>query len=415
MNQLSTSQIEGILQRARNPETALLEQCELNGLIACACSRSESSAEASDRLLALKAIANSALLSPQLRAKISLDPYSEEESPSFLLLKRYAQNFSDDEDFVVGRILFLATLAPPSYSDAKSTMNKASEALVSHYLQHHIVDSALPEALAESSKFIFNLSVNFGGLGLSASDVRPLFDMLLSKTPHDLGPVTNPLISALWKLPFPEDFYVSAPEAEAAIDYLDRAVQARTEDSTLAPLLCLLTRLYSSVCDESFRIVVRRAIFTDDSERDLPLGTSDNLPSRLLKLLTDPQYLKSKELLYGLFWEASSGNASTFVYNIGFGFASGFLASNNIPFTGDLGSAKASSSSGGTQINPVTGQNICAESSESPFEGLTDEEKEREAERLFVLFERIRENGVLNVENPIRTAVESGRFEQLPD
>lgn len=41
---------------------------------------------------------------------------------------------------------------------------------------------------------------------------------------------------------------------------------------------------------------------------------------------------------------------------------------------------------------------------------MTDEEKEREAERLFVLFDRLEKNGVLKVRNPIRDAVERGEF-----
>lgn len=43
---------------------------------------------------------------------------------------------------------------------------------------------------------------------------------------------------------------------------------------------------------------------------------------------------------------------------------------------------------------------------------MTDEEKEREAERLFVLFERMRSLGI-GVENPVRTFQQSGRFEEL--
>jgi hypothetical protein len=30
-------------------------------------------------------------------------------------------------------------------------------------------------------------------------------------------------------------------------------------------------------------------------------------------------------------------------------------------------------------------------------------------------FHRLRENGIISVENPMRTAVEQGRFEELPD
>jgi hypothetical protein len=62
-------------------------------------------------------------------------------------------------------------------------------------------------------------------------------------------------------------------------------------------------------------------------------------------------------------------------------------------------------------INPITGQRLEAESIPDIAE-MTDEEKEREAERLFVLFERMRSLGV-GVENPVRTAQQSGRFEEL--
>lgn len=69
-----------------------------------------------------------------------------------------------------------------------------------------------------------------------------------------------------------------------------------------------------------------------------------------------------------------------------------------------------------------------------PFEGMSEEEKEREAEKLFVLFERhitpitelarrawanlrprnrLKKTGVVGVENPVATAVREGRFEEL--
>ena len=50
---------------------------------------------------------------------------------------------------------------------------------------------------------------------------------------------------------------------------------------------------------------------------------------------------------------------------------------------------------------------------------MTDEEKEREAERLFVLFQRLERNPAVSlgtegkdggIKNPVREAVESGRF-----
>ena len=46
---------------------------------------------------------------------------------------------------------------------------------------------------------------------------------------------------------------------------------------------------------------------------------------------------------------------------------------------------------------------------------MTDEEKLAEAERLFVLFDRMAKTGVMKVDNPIRKAQESGRFQELDD
>jgi hypothetical protein len=48
-----------------------------------------------------------------------------------------------------------------------------------------------------------------------------------------------------------------------------------------------------------------------------------------------------------------------------------------------------------------------------PSAGMTEEEKEREAEKLFVLFDRMAKTGVMSVENPLKKAQESGRFEEL--
>jgi hypothetical protein len=53
---------------------------------------------------------------------------------------------------------------------------------------------------------------------------------------------------------------------------------------------------------------------------------------------------------------------------------------------------------------------------------MTDEEKEREAERLFVLFERIKKNPAVSLGDgkdgtldPVRSAVESGRFQEMDE
>ena len=98
---------------------------------------------------------------------------------------------------------------------------------------------------------------------------------------------------------------------------------------------------------------------------------------------------------------------SALVDTIGYGYASGYLFSHNIPIPPNLQNLEG----GRRDVNPVTGQRLDAEPVLDLSE-MTEEEKEREAERLFILFERMRNLGV-GVENPVRTAQQSGRFEEL--
>lgn len=60
----------------------------------------------------------------------------------------------------------------------------------------------------------------------------------------------------------------------------------------------------------------------------------------------------------------------------------------------------------GQPINPITG--IVQRDDPSPQ--MTDEEKEREAEKLFVLFDRLERSGAIDPnQNPIRKAIASGK------
>lgn len=46
---------------------------------------------------------------------------------------------------------------------------------------------------------------------------------------------------------------------------------------------------------------------------------------------------------------------------------------------------------------------------------MTDEEKQAEAEKLYLLFDRMANTGVMEVENPIRQAQEAGKFTETTD
>ncbi|RHZ44686.1 hypothetical protein Glove_712g20 [Diversispora epigaea] len=99
-------------------------------------------------------------------------------------------------------------------------------------------------------------------------------------------------------------------------------------------------------------------------------------------------------------------DANLFIHHVGYGNGAGFLMSRNImiqPSKHNDHSEKP--------INPITGQYV---ENESPsLVNMTDEEKEREAEKLFVLFERLKKTGVMDVKNPIEESIKSGKFFEM--
>jgi Guanine nucleotide exchange factor synembryn len=85
----------------------------------------------------------------------------------------------------------------------------------------------------------------------------------------------------------------------------------------------------------------------------------------------------------------------------------GDMSYNNIPVPPNLQNLQT----GRADINPITGQRLDAEPN-LDLAQMTDEEKEHAAQRLFILFERLQGLGV-GVENPVRTAQQSSRFEEM--
>lgn len=176
------------------------------------------------------------------------------------------------------------------------------------------------------------------------------------------------------------------------------------------PLLYAITVICERAPDGP-RDHMKQLLLPESEDRSQPIGHSDTLPSKLLKATKTP-YSQLRTVIFELMFVLSDRNAETLTKNIGYGYAAGFLATRGmeVPKMGGEGE------SGGLNldINPITGQKWSAEPKDTG-PPMTREEKEREAERLFVLFERARANGILNVENPVRQAQQEGRFEELSD
>lgn len=151
------------------------------------------------------------------------------------------------------------------------------------------------------------------------------------------------------------------------------------------PLLMILLRVAQSKSPAA-RSRLHEHLLPSDQDRVRPLGQGDSLPHRLLRLAATSMQAGLREIVLTLYFELSDKDPSQFVHNVGFGNAAGFIASQGIQVSqDDLAGDKRTG--GGSDFNPITGQKRDMEPQPSLPE-MTGEEKEREAERLFVLFER---------------------------
>ena len=294
-------------------------------------------------------------------------------------------------------------------------------------------------ALSETLKLVFNLNQFYPQRAQSFQILlNPILTILahLRLASNPLDTPVNYLINALLnteleqrddtaKLNADQSHDPLFPEAapnghvERLIEILDRAVQQYSEEeleASIVPLLTLIRRI-KELAPQSTVKRMSDMLLPSNSERDQPLGTSDNLASRLLKLSTTPVAPQVREGISSLLFELSDKDPAMFVRNVGYGYAAGYLLTHKIPIPeaslqDDVG-AKVTNVDG-CEINPITGQRRDMEPPD-PTLGMTDEEKEREAERLFVLFERLKATGVMDVTNPVELAARKGEFEDVED
>lgn len=411
---------------------------------------------------ALRCIANALLLQPKAR-QILVDlghgPHAAEKLKARTIDRTYLPNIrtdhrqskSIDDEFLLSRILFLTTYdANLDFTELVNehhladNINAAMKRHADRYTQprqqsqEHTAPMDLM-ALSEILKLIFNITHFHPDLSQHFTDsIANIFHILTRRDapPKPLDAPTSFLINALLNLvreegtgttALPHDpvlhaaiFPISDPPQNAThlIHLLDTAIlnyPAPELDTTISPLFTLLRRIYETA-PADVQSVMRTQLLPSASDRNEPLGKTSSLPSRLLQLSTNAHTPALRDSIAAFHYELSSKDAGTYIENVGYGYASGFLLSKNIPVPeGAMRDAGEGSASGvGVPVNPITGQRLDREQVVDMPE-MTLEEKEREAERLFVLFERLKKTGVVDVKNPVEEAYRSGRIEELSD
>ncbi|KAK7205875.1 guanine nucleotide exchange factor [Myxozyma melibiosi] len=407
--------LENLKIIGRNPENISIFDTEvLNNLAKYA----DYKQDLQIRLEALRIIANALLVSRSLRQ--SWDGVS-------VFVDQY-KNPTVDEEFVTGRIFFLSTIEEPRLYSQKThqTLNE----YITNSLHRHsgkLMNSKEQAAVVETCKLLFNILCKYSETASQYEHLVKYLVQALRHLPRELVPTTSSVVTCLLKLPATEETYFPKEEPLSVIALLFEMVESRMRlnglddpklDDSIAPALLVLRSAIKSTNSTAVKDYVQSKILPSESERDKPLGTSSSFQSLLLQTASRPNLEKSRETIYQMMFEACDEDARKFISKIGYGFAAGFLINHKIAIPQDsLREAEEYlDSQRSVGINPVTGQRLDAELADRPsLAEMTDEEKEREAERLFVLFERLRENGVISAQNPVRTALESGRLEELPD
>jgi hypothetical protein len=318
------------------------------------------------------------------------------------------KNDSRDDEFLVSRILFLLTYG--TKADIRGLIDKhgLAESIVQNLDRHAqirtsgqpVTDPMAEMALTESLKLLFNITHFCKDRAASFTKAIPSIVTLLCKggfkPAKPLDPPVMFLVNALLNLDLDsKDVQPSLfPEMEPKIlsqVLVDILAKSRTQytgedlETSVTPLIGVIRVVYA-YAPIDVKTSLQSQLLPAESDRTQILGRSGTLPSWLLKNTTNATAPQLREGISELLFDLSEKKPSTFVENVGYGFASGFLMNRNMEVPPNASETHAASGSTRAR-NPITGQYLDEEQHPEMPE-MTDEEKEREAERLFVLFER---------------------------
>lgn len=315
-----------------------------------------------------------------------------------------------DDEFLVSRVIFLTTYGTNANIPELIDKHQLAETIVEN-LERHANRGATSKqangpmeqmALAETLKLLFNITHYCKDKASSFSPAVPhIVTLLRDSTPQPAKPLDPPigsLINALLNLnlgttEIAASFYPDNEPtsfSDRLLDLLKRSSKAYNDEdleTNVTPLIGVI-RAVHEYAPELVKTSIRKQLLPTETDRNEVLGKGTSIPSWLLKNSTNPLTPHLRETISDLLFEMSDKDPTTFVNNVGYGFASGFLFNRNLPVP-DTEAGSSSDVGGGASrpINPVTGQFLDREQHPDLPE-MTEEEQEQEAERLFVLFER---------------------------
>ncbi|RKP39755.1 guanine nucleotide exchange factor synembryn-domain-containing protein [Dimargaris cristalligena] len=226
---------------------------------------------------------------------------------------------------------------------------------------------------------------------------------------------------------------------------------------SLLPLLWLLISI--SQAHIPSRLYMRNHWFPEDRNRDVAPESLDTPGGRLVFILAQPMPTPLSQSVGNLLYNLWNNDVNQLVAEIGYGNIAGYLVEQGIAFSESSFQASQQGSSNGSSprntINPITGRLFSGSdrhnghgevhlnqpppearmpkagsayhrsstgdgsspstSSNKPLwdTPMSEEEKEQEAEKLMVLFDRLNRTGMVKFEHPMAQAVRQGKFEEV--
>lgn len=171
------------------------------------------------------------------------------------------------------------------------------------------------------------------------------------------------------------------------LDLALRSYSTEDLDRLGSPLMQVLLQI-SMVAPIDVKAHICTIFLPSEKDRENVLGKGDSLQSRLLSLFNQVAAPHLRLLVPAFYFELSDNDVDSFVRHVGYGLAAGFLRANGMQTGLSAQTRVTDPHESLNRTNPITGQRLDNETQVSSLE-MTDEEKEREAERLFVLFERL--------------------------
>ncbi|KAL2912437.1 hypothetical protein HK105_208081 [Polyrhizophydium stewartii] len=265
---------------------------------------------------------------------------------------------------------------------------KLLEAIIDVYMQVPFADLPLLAPHSHAIHFMMNVPV------------KPFNASWFAKYDHAIVSRTVDALHATFLNVFPRPRPKKAGSSSAAANPSDSdgdeeylaEIDGVNVEQALPPILILMRNWANE--DARARAMLKSLLMPDNLDRSKPLGKGTGLTNYLISFMSSVSMLQIRDCVCELLLSACGDNVGELVTYVGYGNAAGFLMNRGI--MAPPGGADADASTG-PSINPITGEFVRDEPRVDPFEGMTDEEKEREAERLFVLFDRLQKTGVVKV------------------